>query len=221
MENELNGAESEVDPLVVKPQSIDFGSLSHGQGATVTLNIRGGPGNVAFSSDHFRVTPTSFTHDGSDVEITLLGGSSGELVWDEIVLQTDAQEIRVPVTARWEVRELERLVDTPAQIPVTTRREVREPDRPIDTTTQAPIIQQTKARAHSKDQRTFKGRVCSRCGKNFAYDENAGAWEQCSCNWYQMLVNMSTHLITELRLGIKYLPSALKETWYVLLGKEK
>jgi len=211
--------ESETNLLVVKPQSIDFGSLSHGQGATVALNVRGGPGNVAFSSDHFRVTPTSFTHEGGDIEITLLSGSSGELIWDEIALQTNAQEIRVPITARWEIRELERLVNSVTKIPVTDHWEAQELDRPVDTTAQASVIQRTKA--HSKDQRTFKGRACSRCGKNFAYDENAGAWEQCSCNWYQMLINMATHLISELRLGIKYLPSAFRETWYILLGKEK
>jgi len=211
MDKELDKAEA--NPLVVKPESIDFGSLSHGQGATVTLSVLGGPGNITFTSDHFKVAPTSFAPESGDIEITLLDGSSGELIWDEIVLQTDAQEIRVPVTARWEVRELERLVDTTPQIPVT--------DRPVDTTAQAPVIQRTKAKAYSKDQRTFKGRACSRCGKNFAYDENAGAWEQCSCNWYQMLVNMATHLIADLRLGIKYLPSAFRETWHVLLGKEK
>lgn len=200
MGNELDEAGSETNLLIVKPQSINFGSLSHGQGATVTLNVRGGPGNVAFSSDHFKVAPTRFTPEGGDIEITLLSGSSGELVWDDIVLQTDVQEIRVPVTARWGVRELE---------------------RPVDTAAEAAVIQRTEVKTHLKDERTFKGRACSRCGRNFAYDTNTRAWEQCSCNWYQMLVNIGTHLITELRAGIKYLPSAFRETWYVLLGKEK
>lgn len=76
MGNELDGAGSKTNPLVVKPQSIDFGSLSHGRGATVMLSVHGGPGNVTFPSDHFKVVPTSFAPEGDDIEITLLGGSS-------------------------------------------------------------------------------------------------------------------------------------------------
>jgi len=200
MGNELDGTNHKNDPLVVKPRSIDFGSLSHGQGAMVTLSVLGGPGNITFTSDHFKVTPTSFTPEGSDIEITLLCGSFGELIWDEIVLQTDAQEIRVPVTARWEVRELE---------------------RPVDTAAEAPVIQRAEAKARPKDNRTFKGRACSRCGKNFAYDIDSMSWEECTCNWFQVLVNMGTYHIKELRLGIKYLSSAFRETWYVLFSKEK
>jgi len=200
MENAFDGTESKTDSLAVKPQSVDFGSLSHGQGATVTLNVHNGPGNVAFSSDHFKVAPTSFAAEGGDIEITLLGGSSGELIWDDIVLQKGSQEIRVLVTARWEVRELE---------------------RPVDTATEAPVIQRTEAKARPKDKRTFKGRACSRCGKNFAYDTNTRAWEQCSCNWYQIIRNMSERLFKDLHYGAKELPSYVQEIWYILLGKEK
>jgi len=200
MSNELDEARAKTNSLVVKPQSIDFGSLSHGQGATVMLNVRGGPGNVTFSSDHFKVAPTSFAPEGGDIEITLLGGSSGELIWDDIVLQTDVQEIRIPVTARWEVRELE---------------------RPVDTAAEATVIQRTEAEAPPKEKRTFKGRACSRCGKNFAYDTNSMSWEECTCNWYQVIRNMSMRIFKDLRYGAKELPTYLQEMWHIILGKEK
>ena len=200
MGNELDGAGSKTDSLVVKPQSIDFGSLSHGQGATVTLNVRGGPGNITFFGDHFEVAPTSFTHEGSDIKITLLGGSSGELIWDEIVLQTDVQEIKVPITARWEVPELE---------------------RPVDTAAEAPVMKETVVKVYSKDKRTFKGRACSRCGKNFAYDINSMLWEECTCKWYQVIRNMSVRNFRDLRDGVKELPLYVQEIWRILLGKEK
>jgi hypothetical protein len=201
MENELdNEVGPKTDSLEVTPQNIDFGCLSPGQGGIVRLNVRGGPGNVTPYGDHFKVAPTSFNHEGCDIELTLLGGSSGELIWDEIVLQTDVQEIRVPVTARWEVRELE---------------------RPVVTAAEAPVIQMTEAETYLKDKRTFKGRACSRCGKNFAYDANSRSWEECTCTWYQVIRNMSVRIFKDLRYGVKEFPSYVQEIWHIILGKEK
>jgi len=99
MGNGIDEAESK-EGLTVTPQSIDFGSLTQGQGATAKLEVRGGPGSVTALSDYLKVSPGSFTSDSSDIEVRLLGGSEGELVWDDIVLKTDSQEIRVSVTAQ-------------------------------------------------------------------------------------------------------------------------
>jgi len=199
MGNDMDGTESK-EGLTITPQSIDFGSLSHGQGATVTLNIRGGPGEVTVFSDHCKVAPTSFASEGGDIEITLLGGSSGELVWDDIVLKTDAQEIRVPVTARWELPELERPVDTNAEPAVAQPAEIKTP---------------------LKEERTFKGRACPRCGRNFAYDTNSMSWEECTCSWYEVIRNMSVRIYRDLRYGVKELPSYVQEIWRIIIGKEK
>ena len=196
--------ESESKPqtsaLEFEPQSFDFGVLSSGQETTTILKVRGGSGNISFSSDHFKVTPTNFTIEGSDIEITIFGGSSGELIWDEIILHTDAQEIKVPVTARWEVSGLE---------------------RPVIEVAEAPVIQRAETKKHLEDKRTFKGRACSRCGKNFAYDINSMSWEECTCNWYQVICNISLRIFRDLRYGVKELPLYVQEIWQIIMGKEK
>lgn len=200
MENECDRNEPNNPSMVIKPRDIDFGILPHGDGATVTLSILGGPGSVIFSSDHFMVKPTNFPLNGGDIVITLLPGSCGELIWDEIVLHTDRQEITVPVTARWEVRESE---------------------RPIYAAEETPSNQRIGIEVAPKDRRTFKGKACPLCGKNFAYHVESMSWDECKCNWFQRLVNMGKYHIKELRSGIKDLPVAFKDTWHVLSSKEK
>lgn len=192
--------ESKTSVLVFEPQSFDFGILSSGQEATATLKVHGGSGSVNFSSDHFKIAPTSFTPEGNDIEITILGGSSGELIWDDIVLKTDAQEIRIPVTARWGVRELE---------------------KPVHTATESPVIQEAEPRVRPKEKRTYKGRACLRCGKNFAYDIDSMSWEECTCNWYQLTRNLSERVYRDLRFGVKEFPSYVQEIWRIIMGKEK
>ena len=197
MENE---SKAKTSVLEFEPQSIDFGSLGPGQGATVTLDVHGGPGKVSVNSDQLNVSLTSFEYGDNKLEIALLGGSSGELIWDEIILQTDTSEFRVPVTARWTEQtteiSLEQNIETIVAHPQETKRS-------------------------SKEERTFSGKSCSLCGRNFGYNIDSGSWERCTCTWYQMVVNMSSRIVRELRYGAKDIPSYLEELWRVLLGKEK
>ncbi len=200
MENELDEAEFKTNSLEVIPESINFGNLSPGQSATVTVLVRGGQGNIIFPNDLFKITPTDFVIEGSDVQITLLSGSSGELIWDEIVLQTSTHEIKVPITARWEVHEFE---------------------RSLDTSVEPPVIQRVEKNARLKEKRNFKGRACSRCGKTFTYDIDSTSWEECTCNWYQIIRNLSVRVYKDLRFGIKEFPSYVQEMWRIIVGKEK
>jgi hypothetical protein len=193
-------SESKTSVLEFEPQSFNFGIIIPGQEAKATLKVLGGSGSVNFSSDHFKVAPTSFNVEGSNIEITLLGGSSGELIWDDIILKTDAQEVRIPVTARWGVRELE---------------------KPVNTVTEPPVIQEAEPKVHPKEERTYKGRACLRCGKNFAYDIDSMSWEECTCNWFQITRNLSTRVYKDLRLGVKEFPSWVQEIWRIITGKEK
>lgn len=195
-----NDAESKVLLLRADPQSIDFGNLSPGQGASFTLKVQGGPGKVSVRSDQLKVSPLQWQEEASTLEITLSGCSPGELIWDEVALQMDNQELRVPVTARW----LEHAVETPISEPI-----------------EAVVAQRPGAARISKEERTFRGKSCSLCGRNFGYDIDSGAWEQCRCTRYQMVVNMSSRIVRELRYGAKDLPSYLQELWRVILGKEK
>jgi hypothetical protein len=193
-----NRPESKI--LKSEPQSIDFGSLSPGQGASATINVRGGPGKVSVRNDQLKASPATFENGDNILEITLLPGVSGELIWDDFILQTDDEECQVPVTARWSGRAVE-----------TTLEQV------IET---APIPNEKQRRAF-KEERTFKGKSCSLCGRNFGYEIDSGSWERCTCTWYQMVGNMSKRIIAEIRLGFKELPSNIKEVWGIVQGKEK
>ena len=197
MENE---PKSKASLLKSEPQSIDFGSLSPGKGASVTVNIHGGPGKVSVRSDQLKVSPSQWQEEENALEISLLAGVSGELIWDEIILQTDTQELRVPVTARWTEH---------------TTEITLEPN--IETTVAPP----EKAGRSSEEDRTFRGKSCSLCRRNFGYNIDSGSWERCTCTWYQMVGNMSSRIVRELRYGAKDLPSYLQELWRVILGKEK
>ena len=201
MEKRLgNELEHQVSLLEIKPQSIDCGSLSPGQDAKTLLHVSGGPGKVLLKSDQFKVSPTTFEKGENTIEITLLGGHSGELMWDEITLVTDAQTLTVPVTARW--------------TGITIQTSISENLEPIK-------LQHVEEPQRSSERRTFNGKSCSLCGSNFGYNTGNGTWERCKCNWLQKGVNISKHIIIDLRLGAKEIPSYFEETWRMILGKEK
>jgi len=194
-------AESKKPLLRAEPESIDFGNLTPGEGASVTISVYGGPGKVSVLSDQLRAFPAEWQEDQSCLEITLVAGSSGELIWDEFILQSNSDEVKVPVTARWTAR----IVETPV----------------TETSAQQDVAQPQNNRPVSREERTFKGKSCSLCGRNFHYDINSGSWERCTCSWYQKVWNVSSHTYKELRYGVKDLPSYLEELWRVILGKEK
>lgn len=186
--------ESSKQPLKIEPESIDFGCLKPGQGGNIALKVSGGPCDILGYGDHFKILPTNFGMEDTEIQMTLLPGSVGDLIWDNIVLKGENEEVSLLVTARWE--EQETVITPPGP-----------PPQPVP--------------PPAPEERRWKGRKCSRCGKNFAYDLNSGTWEQCSCNWYEMGVNMGSYMVRELRSGIKYFPSYLQELWNVILGKEK
>ncbi|OGO20909.1 MAG: hypothetical protein A2144_04430 [Chloroflexi bacterium RBG_16_50_9] len=193
--------------LKVESDYIDFGCLKPGEGGTMALRVSGGPGDVLVNCDQLKVMPSSFGSDDAEIQVTLLASLGGELVWDNIVLKGQSDEVAVLVTARWEGFAVPEAV----------------PNKPLTlippvTTNEAPTIIGTPILS---SERPWTGRRCSRCYKNFAYDASVHDWEQCKCNWLQMLINIGTQIIRELRLGIKEFPSYIQELWNVVLGKEK
>lgn len=197
MENEL---EHDASSLEIEPQSIDYGCLTSGQEVTAELNVSGGPGKVSVGCDQVIISPTSFDQGEHTLKITLLGGRSGELICDEITLTTDAQELKVPVTARW----ANIIVQTPSS-------------ENIESATPHP----SEKVQNSGEHRTFIGKSCALCGKNFCYYSNSGTWEQCNCNVAQKTINITRRIIIDLRMGAKEIPSYLEETWRLILGKER
>jgi hypothetical protein len=163
--------ENEPEPKTLKyePQSIDFGCLIPGKGASATINVYGGPGKVSIRNDQLRASPSIFENKDSEIEITLSAGIPGELIWDEIILRTETQEVNVPVIARWELLPA---LDTPA----------------TDLTTESPAVKVDEISASSGNQgsaftRQWVGRKCPRCHKNLFYDLKIHGWEQCRCDY--------------------------------------
>ncbi|QYY58447.1 hypothetical protein [Dehalococcoides mccartyi] len=192
----------------VEPENIYFGLLKPGNGGNVSLKVTGGPGNVVIQNDRFKVTPTNFGAEGAEIQVELQAGSAGELIWDNIVIKSQIEKIEVLVTALWE--------GFPASDVTASRSTATIPDAEVNET---PIL--VKTQQWITTPRPWVGRRCTRCHKNFAYDPNTHEWEQCQCNMYQIALNMSVRIINELRYGIKDFPSFAKETWNIILGKEK
>lgn len=192
--------------LKVESDYIDFGCLKPSEGRSAALRVSGGPGEILVHCDQLDVTPLDFGVEDTEINVTLLASPGGELIWDNIVFKGQGGEIAVLVTARWEGLAPEPVISRP---PATA---------PAVVTDQAAILSETSI---SSLERPWTGRRCSRCHKNFAYDSNIHTWEQCRCNWLQMLVNIGTQLIKELCLGIRDIPSDVQEVWNVVLGKEK
>ena len=156
----------------VEPGNIYFGSLKPNNGKNAVLKVTGGPGDVLVYNDRFKVTPSSFGKEDTEIQVSLIAGSAGELIWDNIVFRGPSSEITVLVTALWEGF-------APELVP--------EPFTPISGT------------QISTSERPWKGRKCSQCDKNFAYDTNVHEWEHCTCNWYQKVIVKIRRVIRGLR----------------------
>jgi len=93
------------DALTSEPDSIDFGLLRSGEAANATLKVSG----VLHSAEprDKRLTVTLFKSGPKEtlVKIMLKAGQSGESLNDEMILRGRRVEKRVPVTARWTMKE--------------------------------------------------------------------------------------------------------------------
>lgn len=194
--------------MKVEPENIYFGSLKPGTGGNATLKVTGGPVDVVTHNDHLKVIPSNVGADGAQIQVELLPGSAGELIWDDITLKSEFSEIAVVVTAWWEG----------FPVPEAT---VSKPTVVVPTVEAGQPPALTETPEYLSKPRPWVGKRCARCHKNFAYNSNNHDWEQCKCNWYQIAVNMSIRIMNELRYGIKDFPAFAKETWNVILGKEK
>jgi len=157
-----NESESKDSLLAVKPQNIDCGCFSLGQEAKAVLIVSGGPGKVLTNNEQINVFPTSFDKGEHTLEITLSGSGYEELIWDEIIIETGTQKLKVPVTVRW----------TNTTAVSTSLFESEEDVKPL----------QIEKQPISVENRTFNGQTCSLCGKNLSYNNNNGTWEQCKCS---------------------------------------
>lgn len=213
--------------LSVEPQGIDFGCLKPGDEANATLWVSGGPGQVIVHSDRLRVAPPTFGSESIELQLTLLGGSAGELIWDDILLRGDSGEIKILVTARWE----EVIIPKPKVESKPKPEPMPEPERVYEPIPVKPFggekekeTQETKPRVSGTpiEERTFKGKTCRWCGKNLRYDTNSHSWKPCeTCKGACIPVSVILRISKEFYLGMKEFGPSMVEIWEVLMGKEK
>jgi hypothetical protein len=215
-------------PLSVEPHGIDFGCLKPREGANATLRVNGGPGQVIVHNDRLRVTPPKFGQESTELQLILLGGSAGELIWDDIVLQGDNDELKVLVTARWEHTiapkpKFERKLTwepEPGLEPVAVPKSVpinKLPAEEKETQTMKPEVSRDEA-----EKRTFKGKTCRWCGKNIRYDGDSQSWKPCkTCRGARIPIAVLLRISKEFYLGLKEVHSSMAEIWDTLLGKEE
>ena len=98
----LAADEASPKPLSAEPQYIDFGSLTPGEGANATLQVSGGLVRATVNSDHLKLTLLKKDSGITLVKVMLSSGSKGEILQDNIILQGKRNELKVPVTVRWE-----------------------------------------------------------------------------------------------------------------------
>lgn len=213
--------------LSVEPPSIDFGRLKPGDGANATLRVSGGPGQVIVHSDRLKVTPISFSSKSTELHLTLLDGSVGELMWDDVLLRGGSSELKVLVTARWE----EVIAHKPKLEPEPEPEAKAEPEAVPEPIPTKPLlgqkvkeIQQAKLEAGGNEieGRTFKGNSCRWCGKNIRYDTDSQSWKPCkTCNGARIVVSVILRISREAYLGAIEVGLSLREIWEVLIGKER
>lgn len=89
-------------PLIVEPQSINFGSLKPGEGANATLKVSGQLLKATVRNSRLKATLLNRGSGNSLVKVQLLAGSAGESLQDNILLEGERGEVKVPVGAQWE-----------------------------------------------------------------------------------------------------------------------
>jgi len=195
-----------VTSLSVEPQVISFGCLEPEHEANATLIVRGEPGQVILHSDRLRVTPISFGSESTELQLTLLGGSVGELIWADVLLRGGSGELKVLVTARWEEVITDKLNLEPEVKP--------EPEAVPEPIPPKPLPEQK--------ERPFKARACRWCGKNIRYDTNSGLWKECeNCKGARKAISVTLRLTREIYLGARETGASLREIWDILVGKGK
>lgn len=185
-----------VTPFSVEPQSIDFGCLKPGEQMNATLKVRGGPGKIIVHNDRLNVAPSRFGSETTELQVTLLRGSAGELIYDNILVQAESGELKVLVVGWWEEEPM---------------GEDTEPARGKGA---------TEEKEEPRSERTFKGRACPWCGKNIRYDIDSGLWKECeNCKGARVIVSVILRISREFWLGTREFASSMVEVWEVLSGK--
>lgn len=206
----------DVEGFVTKTLFVDFGHLRAHEDAQKTLILLENIDSVASENTKLNFTLSKTNHEEQAVKISVKGAASGEMLWDEAILNGEGTKIRMIILAYWDENDS---TDKPGQ-KVGTKTNIVEQG-----VTKPTLFIEEKLKPQEsikKDiSRTFRGRKCETCNKNFNYDETISDWENCNCRWYEKIVNILRNYYREVRSGYREIPSFLKEVWELILGKTK
>ena len=221
-----------VASTIAVPDIIDLGCLEPGISPRATIRIEGGPATATTDNKRIVVTPSEIGEQPTEVEITVMGGLDGELIWDTLHIKGDRGELEIPVICMWgealarSFRESARTRD---------RRNVKQPverEEQVDATKRYDVESrnETEPAAYAASAgtpttvigaRTYVAQSCPYCGKNSRYDSDNKTWMKCeACAGVRKLISVPRRATAVTRLGIKYATQDLKEIWDVLTGKQ-
>lgn len=191
---------------------VDFGHMHTRHDGSRSFVVGSGIEAVVSKNPNIVATLSLTNPEKPKVMLSIGGADSGEILWDEVILKDGETNRQVIVFAYWDDETSEDNSIDNIDIPDSTSDKERE------------LVSQRITYievAHEATPRTFKGRKCETCGKNFKYAAIPSEWEKCTCRWYEKMANLIHYAFRELRSGYKEIPLFLKETWSIIMGKAK
>jgi len=88
-------------PLTCDTDIIDFGVLEPGKTATTIVKVSGKLTNAFVRNSGLKISLSKESSSTTSIEVMVLAGRAGESLQDEIVLEGNKEQIKVPIKARW------------------------------------------------------------------------------------------------------------------------
>jgi len=212
--------------ITVKPSFIDFGYLKPLISPKATLNLEGGPVTILSSNERIKVVPLEILEETGIIEVNVVGGEEGDLIWDSIEIRGSGVSVMVPVICNWDeglanvksdtLREPGEAAEIPSPVKQGSRVIVDETDKPglgsVPEVSTSPIS--------VSQSRDFIAPVCPICRRNLVYDSNTKSWlrcEKCKSNVVGSLAGLAAE---EGSKGIEDLKKTAKDFWEVITGKK-
>jgi uncharacterized protein YegL/ribosomal protein L37AE/L43A len=231
MDNDTDPSDTDVIPLSVQPDFINFGCLKPGSSAKKLLKVQGGPAKAITNNAQIRVVPTEIGEETTEIEITVADGEEGDLIWHSIQINGIGGKLEVPIIGYWD-KSLSELAEKPVIDPESGIEETSEIVEPEKGTTKkgadrnqekrgfeySPITNAPKT--YQPQERIYKAPVCPICRRNLHYDSNIRSWTNCEKCKSNVAVSLATRATEEGTKGLQDFKKTAKDFWDVLTGKQ-
>ena len=219
----MNDKDNTIEPgknnisLSAEPATIYFGCLKPGIDSYVKLTIRGGPAKLIVNNERIQVEPLTIESETGEIEVTIRGSSSGNLIWDTLHLQSDKEKLEIPIIGWWDEK-FEILSSQGTFRPDDTTPE-KPPVEPPEPPPPPVVIEEPnkKPQSEKKQQsdRPIFGKSCPLCGRNLHYDSEQKIWLKCKhCTGINVIPSVFTGIWEAIAGGQKK-PLTVDEKWFI------